>query len=135
MILACLQHPVRSIVLPMHDSDAAVQITTALKRKLHEIVSPDSVWWQEEHLMHAPLVHATVQEVRADNNTPTTPTAAGAAAAQQHSVAAQASLAHATNTRMQQQECTHKAIPQLCFPSLRLSAHCQHREPAHDIIS
>jgi hypothetical protein len=58
-----LQHPVRSIVLPMHD-DEAVTITTAVKKALHNVLSPDSVWWQEEHLMHAPVFHATVQEVK-----------------------------------------------------------------------
>lgn len=47
----------------MHDSDAAVQITTAVKRALRELLSADSVWWQDEHLMHAPLFHATVMEV------------------------------------------------------------------------
>lgn len=50
--------------MPFHDDDAAVQITTAVKRVLRDLLSPDSVWWQEEHLMHAPLFHATVQEVR-----------------------------------------------------------------------
>jgi hypothetical protein len=65
LFLPCvLQHSVRSIVLPLHDSDAAVQITTAVKRALHELLSPDSVWWQDEHLMHAPLFHATIVEVR-----------------------------------------------------------------------
>lgn len=61
-ILRPVEHPVRSIVLPLHDSDAAVQITTAAKRALHELLSPDSVWWQDEHLMHAPLFHATIVE-------------------------------------------------------------------------
>lgn len=58
-----LQHPVRSIVLPMHDEEA-VTISTAVKKALHNLLSPDSVWWQEEHLMHAPVFHATVQEVK-----------------------------------------------------------------------
>jgi hypothetical protein len=47
----------------MHDDDA-VTITTAVKKVLHNVLSPDSVWWQEEHLMHAPVFHATVQEVK-----------------------------------------------------------------------
>lgn len=64
-LFACVQHPVRSIVLPMHDDDTAVQITSAIKKALHKVLSEDSVWWQEDHLMHAPLWHATVQEVRA----------------------------------------------------------------------
>lgn len=59
----------RSVVLPLHDDDAAVQITTAIKKALKNIVSDDSVWWQEEHLMHAPLMHATVQEVRKGGGT------------------------------------------------------------------
>lgn len=65
VVVCCvLQHPIRSVVMPFHDDDAAVQITTAVKRVLRDLLSPDSVWWQEEHLMHAPLFHATVQEVR-----------------------------------------------------------------------
>lgn len=63
-----LQHPVRSIVLPMHD-DEAVTISTAVKKALHNLLSPDSVWWQEEHLMHAPIFHATVQEVKGTEGT------------------------------------------------------------------
>lgn len=57
--------------MPFHDDDAAVQITTAVKRVLRDLLSPDSVWWQEEHLMHAPLFHATVQEVRSRGPHPT----------------------------------------------------------------
>jgi hypothetical protein len=58
---------VRSVVLPFHDDDAAVQISSAVKRVLRDLLSPDSVWWQEEHNMNAPLFHATVQEVRAQS--------------------------------------------------------------------
>jgi hypothetical protein len=54
---------VRSVVLPFHDDDVAVQISGAVKRALGDLLSPDSVWWQEEHNMNAPLFHATVQEV------------------------------------------------------------------------
>jgi hypothetical protein len=58
------QVPVRAVVLPLHDDEAALQIHTTIRHALSAVVAADGVWWQREHLLHATLWHASTREVR-----------------------------------------------------------------------
>eukprot|EP00879_Flechtneria_rotunda_P021896 GHRR01023091.1.p1 GENE.GHRR01023091.1~~GHRR01023091.1.p1 ORF type:complete len:367 (+),score=82.02 GHRR01023091.1:3052-4152(+) len=58
-LLHPLKVPVRAVVLPLLDHEAAMMIHTSVRHALHSLLTEDSIWWQDELLMHATLYHAS----------------------------------------------------------------------------
>eukprot|EP00879_Flechtneria_rotunda_P030028 GHRR01032536.1.p1 GENE.GHRR01032536.1~~GHRR01032536.1.p1 ORF type:complete len:141 (-),score=30.25 GHRR01032536.1:107-529(-) len=58
-----VQVPVRAVVLPLLDHEAAMMIHTSVRHALHSLLTEDSIWWQDELLMHATLYHASTHAV------------------------------------------------------------------------
>jgi hypothetical protein len=49
---------VRAVVLPLLDHEAAMQLHAAVRHALQQVVADDSVWYQDDTIMHATLYHA-----------------------------------------------------------------------------
>jgi hypothetical protein len=59
-ITFCLgQVPVRAVILPLLDQEAAQQLHSAVRKQLQELMSEDSIWWQDPTMLHATLYHAS----------------------------------------------------------------------------
>lgn len=59
------QVPVRAVVLPLLDDEAAMALHMAVRAALRPLLSEDSVWWQDPAILHATLFHASSHMVRA----------------------------------------------------------------------
>jgi hypothetical protein len=57
------QVPVRAVVLPLLDHEAAMQLHSAVRHALQQVVAEDSVWYQDDSVMHATLYHASTHGV------------------------------------------------------------------------
>lgn len=53
----------RAVVLPLLDHEAALQLHSAVRHALQQVVSDDSLWYQDENIMHATLYHASTHGV------------------------------------------------------------------------
>jgi hypothetical protein len=56
---------VRAVVLPLLDHEAALQLHSAVRHALQLLLAEDSVWYQDETVMHATLYHASTHGVSA----------------------------------------------------------------------
>eukprot|EP00878_Enallax_costatus_P018701 GHUV01019700.1.p1 GENE.GHUV01019700.1~~GHUV01019700.1.p1 ORF type:complete len:234 (+),score=66.51 GHUV01019700.1:1040-1741(+) len=54
-----LQTPVRAVVLPLLQHEAALQLHTAVRHALQQILADESIWYQDPTLMHATMYHAS----------------------------------------------------------------------------
>jgi hypothetical protein len=54
---------VRAVVLPLLDHEAAMQLHAAVRHALQQVVADDSVWYQDDTIMHATLYHASTHGV------------------------------------------------------------------------
>jgi hypothetical protein len=57
------QVPVRAVVLPLLDHEAAMQLHAAVRHALQQVLAEDSVWYQDDATMHATLYHASTHGV------------------------------------------------------------------------
>lgn len=58
-----LQTPVRAVVLPLLQHEAALQLHTAVRHALQQLLADESIWYQDPTLMHATIYHASDYKV------------------------------------------------------------------------
>jgi len=56
--------PVRAVVLPLLDQEAASEIHEAAAGQLTAVLGEGSIWWQDASLYHATVYHASTHGVR-----------------------------------------------------------------------
>jgi hypothetical protein len=61
-----LETPVRAVVLPLLDHQAAADIQEAASGQLRGLLDAGSVWWQDASLYHATIYHASTHRVIQD---------------------------------------------------------------------
>lgn len=61
--LLCLQTPVRAVVLPLLQHEAALQLHAAVRHGLQQLLSDTSIWYQDPTVMHATMYHASDYKV------------------------------------------------------------------------
>lgn len=63
-MVSSLQTPVRAVVLPLLQHEAALQLHTAVRHALQQLLADESIWYQDPTMMHATIYHASDYKVR-----------------------------------------------------------------------
>lgn len=64
LTVVVLQVPVRAVVLPLLDDEAAMALHMAVRGALQPLLSEDSMWMQDPAILHSTLFHASSHTVR-----------------------------------------------------------------------